>query len=80
MLEVCDLVKLFPITRGVVFRHAVGAVHAVSGVSFSLAHGETLGIVGESGSGKSTVARCITRLIDHDRDSSMEEKKKEGYF
>ncbi len=37
---------------------------AARDVNLSLRPGETVGIVGESGSGKSTVARCITRLID----------------
>jgi peptide/nickel transport system ATP-binding protein len=39
-------------------------VRAAIDVSLELRRGQTLGIVGESGSGKSTVARCITRLID----------------
>ena len=39
-------------------------VAAASDITLEIRKGETLGIVGESGSGKSTVARCVTRLID----------------
>ncbi|MFE7295065.1 ABC transporter ATP-binding protein [Streptomyces sp. NPDC057579] len=62
LLEVRDLVKHFPLTRGVLVRKQVGAVKAVDGVSFELRQGETLGIVGESGCGKSTVARMLVGL------------------
>ncbi|KOU21715.1 peptide ABC transporter ATP-binding protein [Streptomyces sp. WM6372] len=61
-MEVKDLVKHYPLTRGVLFKKQVGAVKAVDGVSFRLARGETLGIVGESGCGKSTVARMLVNL------------------
>ncbi len=47
--------------RGIIFQKEVASVKAVDGVSFSLRHGETLGVVGESGCGKSTMARCIMR-------------------
>ncbi|MFE7313664.1 ABC transporter ATP-binding protein [Streptomyces sp. NPDC057555] len=62
LLEVRDLVKHFPLTRGVLIKKQVGAVKAVDGVSFDLRQGETLGIVGESGCGKSTVARMLVGL------------------
>ena len=64
LLEVEDLVKHFPLTRGVVFQKQIGAVRAVDGISFAVAPGETLGIVGETGCGKSTAARLILRLLD----------------
>ncbi|MEV4812681.1 ABC transporter ATP-binding protein [Micromonospora avicenniae] len=62
ILEVRDLVKHYPVTRGVVFRKTVGHVKAVDGVSFDLLQGETLGVVGESGCGKSTLARVLMNL------------------
>jgi peptide/nickel transport system ATP-binding protein/oligopeptide transport system ATP-binding protein len=64
LVEVRDLVKHFPLTRGVIFQREVGAVRAVDGVSFDIRQGETFGLVGESGCGKSTTARMITRLLD----------------
>jgi oligopeptide/dipeptide ABC transporter ATP-binding protein len=64
LVQVRDLVKHFPITRGIVFRRKVGAVKAVDGVSFEIERGETLGIVGETGCGKSTTARMLMRLLD----------------
>jgi oligopeptide/dipeptide ABC transporter ATP-binding protein len=64
LVEVRDLVKHFPITRGIVLQRRIGAVRAVDGVSFDVRRGETLGIVGETGCGKSTTARLIMRLLD----------------
>ena len=61
-LELEDLVMHFRTGRGIVGGGSV--VHAVDGVSFSIAPGELLGLVGESGSGKSTVANCAVRLLE----------------
>ena len=63
LLRVDQLVKHFTIKGGLLSRE-VGRVHAVDGVSFDVAQGETLGLVGESGCGKSTTGRCILRLIE----------------
>ncbi|GIJ23100.1 ABC transporter ATP-binding protein [Micromonospora lutea] len=62
VLETRDLVKHFPLTRGIVFKKQYGAVQAVDGVNLQLRRGETLGIVGESGCGKSTLARMLVGL------------------
>ncbi len=64
LLVVEDLVKYFPVTRGIIFQRQVASVKAVDGVSFTVKKGETLGVVGESGCGKSTMARCVMRLLD----------------
>ena len=61
LLEVRDLTKHFP-TKGGLFGRIGPKVHAVDGVSFSIASGETLGLVGESGCGKSTTGKLILRL------------------
>jgi oligopeptide transport system ATP-binding protein len=63
LLEVTELVKHFPIKRGILIDREVDQVRAVDGVSFSVNAGETLGLVGESGSGKSTACRTVLQLI-----------------
>ena len=62
VVSVRDLVKTFPLTKGVVLRRRVGEVRAVDGVDLSVRQGRTLGIVGESGSGKSTTLHQILSL------------------
>ena len=61
LLRVEGLVKEFPIKAGLI-RHKVGALSAVSNVSFSINEGETFGLVGESGCGKTTIGRMVVGL------------------
>ena len=62
LLEVKNLTKNF--TSRVRLGAEKSVVQAVSGISFNLAQGESLGLVGESGCGKSTTGRMIAKLIE----------------
>ncbi|MDY6998233.1 MAG: ABC transporter ATP-binding protein [Actinomycetota bacterium] len=62
VVRVSDLVKTYPLTKGILLRRRIGEVRAVDGISFELRQGRTMGIVGESGSGKSTTLHQILDL------------------
>ena len=63
LVKVDRLTKLFPVSRGM-FRRPVDFIHAVDGVSFEIAPGESLGLVGESGCGKTTTGRLLVKLME----------------
>jgi oligopeptide transport system ATP-binding protein len=63
LLEVTELVKQFPVRRGLLRRRS-GLVRAVDRVSLTVERGECLALVGESGSGKTTLVRCMIRLLE----------------
>ncbi len=71
LVEVRDLAKVFDVSspwlNRVIERKPRQFVHAVDGVSFSIARGTTLALVGESGCGKSTVARLLVGLYTPSR-------------
>ena len=66
LLELRHLVKEFPVRYGAILQRKVGAVHAVSDVSFSVPAGTTFGLVGESGCGKTTIGKMIVALEQPD--------------
>lgn len=59
LIEVRDLKKHFPVTKGLILMKQVGAIKAVDGIDFAINRGETFGLVGESGCGKTTTAKLI---------------------
>ena len=63
LLRVRNLVKQFPIKKGLLFERTVDHVNAVDDVSFDIHRGKTLGLVGESGSGKSTTGYCVLQVL-----------------
>ena len=74
----CDDLKIhFPIKAGV-FRHTVGHVKAVDGVTLSIREGQTVGIVGESGSGKTSLALALLRLISSKGPITFEDRSIQG--
>jgi oligopeptide/dipeptide ABC transporter ATP-binding protein len=62
LLELRDVKKHFPVTKGIIVQETIGLVKAVDGVSYAIGEGETLGLVGESGCGKTTTSKIILML------------------
>ncbi|MBX9872674.1 MAG: ATP-binding cassette domain-containing protein [Burkholderiaceae bacterium] len=71
LVQVEDLARSFDVSapwlNRVLERRPRQLLHAVDGVSFEIARGQTLALVGESGCGKSTVARLLVGLYEPTR-------------
>jgi oligopeptide/dipeptide ABC transporter ATP-binding protein len=78
LVDVDNLTKYFPVTKGLIFSKEIGAVKAVDGISFTIARGETFGLVGESGCGKTTTAKLILLLETITRGTVLFEGKNIG--
>ncbi|RLC31845.1 MAG: peptide ABC transporter substrate-binding protein, partial [Deltaproteobacteria bacterium] len=62
IIEVKDLKKYYPITKGLIFSKVVGQIKAVNGISFTVPRSHTFGLVGESGCGKTTTMNLLLGL------------------
>lgn len=62
LLDVIELKKYYPITRGVIRQREIATIRAVDGVTFQIGDGETVGLVGESGCGKTTTGQLVLGL------------------
>ncbi|MDF2882615.1 MAG: oligopeptide/dipeptide transporter, ATP-binding protein [Clostridiaceae bacterium] len=74
LIEVKNLKKYFPITKGLINKKQ-SFVKAVDDVSFTINKGETLGLVGESGCGKTTTGRTVIKLYEPTAGSIIYEGK-----